>query len=647
MIEKLDKILNKEQYEAATAGDGPMLVLAAAGTGKTQTLVYRVAYLVDKGVAPDSILLLTFTNKAANEMLERATQVVGGAVTQIWSGTFHSVCNRILRLYANQLGYRNRFVIADRDDSRKLIERAMKEVGVGGDAFPKKDVLASYFSGAANRSLPLETVLYEKLGESPFNVGDILKVYDVYNRLKKEECVMDFDDLLINCVKLFEMKPEILNFYQRRFAYILVDEYQDTNFVQSRFVDMLAAGHRNIMAVGDDFQCIYGWRGADFRNIMDFPKRYPDAGIIKLEQNYRSTPEILEVANACIACNTEQFQKTLYSTFAHGIKPTVFNVYNTYEQSTEIISLIRHYLNMGYKYSDIAVLYRSHFHSLDLQMTLTKSRIPFVITSGIGFFETAHAKDFLSLLRLIVNPHDRLAFERIFSIFPGMGPQTIAKLWLKLGSICRLDTPEGRAAAVAALKASVRPLWEPVSQSIESYFKELSADGKEPVVSLARAFLASHYYAYLQKEYENADDRYDDILELASQIEQRGSLVGFLEDVALITNLDAENNGETAGAKANSVRLSTIHQAKGLEWSVVIVPWCCEEMFPSAKSIKENEDDSEERRLFYVAVTRARHALFLFVPNTRKNYDGSFMPCKPSRFIQEIPKNLLGFTRGI
>ena len=645
MNDDLRKILNPEQYAAATAGDGPILVLAAAGTGKTQTLVYRVAYLVDKGVEPQSILLLTFTNKAANEMLERAKATVGPSVGDIWSGTFHHVCNRILRHHAPLLGYRSNFVIADRDDSRRLIEKAMKEIGVGGDSFPKRDVLASLFGNAANRDVPLEQVLEEKLSSAPFDLDAIVAVRDVYTRMKFDDGIMDFDDLLVNAVRLFELKPEVLAFYRRQFDHILVDEYQDTNAIQSRFVDMLAGQDGNIMAVGDDFQCIYTWRGADFRNIMGFPQRYPGARVIKLERNYRSTPEILDVANACIAGNTEQFQKTLRATHAHGEKPTVFRVYDGTAQSMTVAELIHRLVDRGFAHSDIAVLYRSHFHSIDLQMILTRARVPFTITSGLGVFESAHVKDLLALLRVMCDPQDRLAFERFVVLLPGIGEQTATKAWKKLGGRCDLSTREGRAALLAALRPAARAAMEPLAAAVADYFATRAESGKEPVAAFVNDFLDRFYTTHLQEEYENPEERGDDILEVARQIEERGSLAAFLQDVALLTNVDAEAIGDQRYGR-DTVRLSTIHQAKGLEWPVVIVLWACEDMFPSSRAIRESGDDSEERRLFYVAVTRARKLLCLFAPGGRKDYNGSNIPCRPSRFITEIPQQLLNLRYG-
>ena len=645
MTERLEDILNPEQYAAATAGDGPLLVLAAAGTGKTQTLVYRVAHLVSRGVNPGAILLLTFTNKAANEMLDRAQTVVGPEVTGIWSGTFHHVCNRILRIHAPRIGYRSNFVIADRDDSRKLIERAMKEVVGETDALPKRDVLASLFGNAVNRDVPLEQVLEEKLSDTPFSHDAIVAVQNVYTRMKFDDGIMDFDDMLANCVRLFESNPDVLDYYRGRFDYILVDEYQDTNAIQSKLVDMLTGPGGNITAVGDDFQCIYTWRGADFRNIMSFPQRYPGAKIIKLEQNYRSTPQILNVANACIAGNADQFQKTLRPTRPAGDKPAVYQVYDSMTQSMSVVRLIHRFVERGWKYSDIAVLYRSHFHSIDLQMLLTRGRVPFNITSGVGVFESAHVKDLLALLRLVVDPQDRLAFERFFTLFPGVGEQTAAKMWAKIGNRCDLRTEAGRKALEAALRPAARQAWHPVATAVAAYFAEQDAGGGEPVATLVNEFLDGFYTERLQKEYDNPDDRIDDILEVARQVSEHGSLESFLQDVALLTNADVDEN-LGPNTYRNKVRLSTIHQAKGLEWPIVFVIWACEEMFPSAKALKD-DDDSEERRLFYVAVTRAKNSLAFFVPGSRKSYDGRSYPSRPSRFITEIPRNLLSFRGDV
>lgn len=644
MINKLRESLNSEQYAAATAGDGPLLVLAAAGTGKTHTLVSRVAYLVSRGVAPSSILLLTFTNKAAKEMLERAQQTIGPAVDDIWSGTFHHVCNRILRFNAQHLGYPQNFVIADRDDCRSLVDRAMKQHGlVGGEKFPKRDVLLSLFGNAVSRNVDLEQVVHEKLGDTPIHPADVVRVFDTYTQMKFDDGIMDFDDLLINCVRLFELKPEVLDFYKRKFSYILVDEFQDTNTIQSAFVDMLAGAGGNLMAVGDDFQCIYSWRGANFRNILDFQGRHPGAQIIKLESNYRSTPEVLDLANACIAHNVEQFQKTLRPTRTHGSKPMLYMLRNAEDQSQGIIRKIREYQQQGRKLSDMVVLYRSHYQSIELQMMLAKARISFTVTSGLGVFETAHAKDLLSILRILQNPKDFLAFERFFTIFPGLGAITVRKIWEKMERSCNLSQAADRIKLTSLLKPAARGQWEPISKAVEGYFAKKEETGKEAVVSFVQNFLDVFYTSYLTKEYENPNDRVDDILEIARQIEVKGSLELFLQDVALMTGDDT--GSEQTGKEGDLLRLSTVHQAKGLEWPIVFIIWLCDDMFPSPKSL--DDGDEEERRLFYVAVTRAKENLLLFSPQQRRGYDNYPVPCKPSRFVKEVPQTLMTTRFGV
>ncbi len=642
-MQDLQRILNPEQYAAATAGDGPLLVLAAAGTGKTQTLVYRVAVLVERGVPPESILLLTFTNRAAKEMLERARQVAGDRVGGVWGGTFHHVCNRLLRRHAGLVGFRPGFAIADRDDSKKLVDDVLKELGISpkSDNFPKREVLLSLFGNAANRDLPLETVLEEKLRDVPFDTSAILKVHEAYARRKAELGVMDFDDLLVNGLRLLEEHPEILDFYRRQFRYVLVDEYQDTNAIQSRFVDLLSGEHGNLMAVGDDFQCIYSWRGADFRNIMEFPKRHPDARIIKLERNYRSTPQILSLANTCIAGNPEQFQKTLVATRPGGDRPIAYHVYNGAQQAELVATLIRSAVADGLRPGDIAVLYRAHFHSIELQMALSRKRVRYLVTSGVGVFEQAHVKDMLSLLRLAIDPFDRLAFDRLLGLLPGVGPRSLETMWKKLGGSCDLSKAEGRDALLGILRPAAREPWQKVSEAIAAFHEDPpgpeSRKGNVPV--LVDAFLDAFYARLLRKSFENAEEREDDVREVASQAQtQAPTLADFLQNVALLTNAEAELDRADGRGEADRVRLSTVHQAKGLEWPFVIIIWACEGMFPSSRSLGENEDDSEERRLFYVALTRARSRLVIVSPEMRTSQDGYTFPCQASRFLEELPK---------
>ncbi|MDD5708496.1 MAG: ATP-dependent helicase [Kiritimatiellae bacterium] len=634
--------LNPEQLAAATAGDGPLLVLAAAGTGKTQTLVYRVAYLVERGLPPESILLLTFTNRAAREMLERAHGVAGDAVGAVWSGTFHHVCNRMLRRHAPKLGYRHEFVIADRDDARKLIDDCVKELKLGGKDFPRREVLNSLFSHAANRALPVEDILESRLDQLKVDPMDIVRVHDRYEQRKHELGIMDFDDLLVNGLRLIEEHADVRERYQAQFRHILVDEYQDTNLLQARLVDRLAEREGNVMAVGDDFQCIYSWRGADFRNIMDFPRRYPAASIVKLERNYRSVPEILAVANACIAGNPEQFQKTLRATRPGGRKPRAMFLRDGREQAGAVVDLIRRGLQEGRALRDMAVLYRAHFHSIELQLELTRAGIAHVITSGVGVFEQAHVKDVLALLRVAQDGQDRLAFDRLLSLLPGVGPRSVATYWLKLGS--RFDSRDKaqREALAALIKPGARETWEPIGEALARFHDGDEAGHPDKLVE---RFVAGFYAAYLEKTYENAKERLEDVQELAVQIMRSTSLGAFLQEVALLTNTDQAYDKDPH-KRADAVRLSTVHQAKGLEWPVVFILWATEGMFPSSRSLGETEDDAEERRLFYVAATRARDELNICVPEWRQTRDGGIFACKPSRFVAELPNELLRSVYG-
>ncbi len=636
-------LLNPEQCAAVTAPDGPILVLAAAGTGKTRTLTYRVAYLMEQGVDPRTILLLTFTNRAAREMLERAEQLVGPAIANLWSGTFHHVCHRILRVYADRLGYTRSFVILDRDDALSVLNKCIKATVADIKHFPKKEVIASLIGKAANTQGDLRTEVEAATFKEPINVDQVLAIADQYAAAKREANAMDFDDLLVLTLRLLREHPDVLAHYAERFRYVLVDEYQDTNTIQSQLVDLLASHHRNLMAVGDDFQCIYSWRGADFRNIMDFPKRWEGCAIVKLERNYRSVPEVLAVANACIAGNPEQFQKTLLATRPEGgRKPLVTFLRDASEQSQMVIRHLQRALASGYRPQDIAVLYRSHFHVMELELDLRRQRIDYVLTSGQGIFESAHVKDAIAFLRMCSGGVDLFAFTRMMGLLQGVGPKTAEKLWDKLGGLFDSSQETHRLQLLSILPKKAVDQWRTIDALLARYHEEgLETNGNKAVT----LFLDAWYEAYLLRSYENAEERVADIAELASQFRKGESVGAFLYEVALMTNVDAEN---AQMLKDNpGIHLSTVHQAKGLEWPVVIVLWCDEEMFPSAKALGEG-NDAEERRLFYVAITRAKDELLFCVPSTRfLPGNGGTLYLRPSRFIKEIPAPLVTKRYGM
>lgn len=632
------KLLNPEQCAAATAGDGPLLVLAAAGTGKTRTLVHRVAYLIERGVEPNRILLLTFTNRAAREMLTRAEQVVGPLAHDIWSGTFHSICARFLRQYGSFLGFKAGFQILDEEDQAKLIGEIIKEQVKDAKDFAKKEVVAKIISEAANESLDVEFVAKrwetKAAGVEPEMIG---KIAALYNERKMSLGSMDFDDLLVNGLRLLKENVRIRELLQEHFLYVLVDEYQDTNGLQAEFTDLLAAKHRNILAVGDDFQCIYTWRGAQIENILNFPKRWENCRVIKLEQNYRSVPGVLDVANIVMKDANDQFNKVLRP-HRQGMdqKPYLYTVSDDQAQAQEVIKVISQAREMGYRYSDMAVLYRSHFQSIKIQLMLARRGIPHRITSGVGVFEQIHVKDVLAYLRLLMNPQDELSFLRFVSLLPGVGERTAKSYWAKLGGACNVLNANARSALGGMLGKKAQPLWPPLDLCLERAAERLE---REEVGALINDFCDAFYADHLRREWEEEDagERLSDVKELGVQIaDAEGGLEGFLSDVALMTNLDARKN-EVA---REAVTLSTVHQAKGMEWPVVMIPWLAEGMFPSAKAVDEGRT-AEERRLFYVAVTRAKDELYMFSPTVRSKPEGGVYPVEMSRFLREIPNDLV------
>ena len=631
------KVLNPEQCAAATAPDGPLLVLAAAGTGKTRTLVHRVAYLVEQGVPAERILLLTFTNRAAREMLERAEKLVP-SVGGIWSGTFHHVCARFLRRYGSFLGYRPGFAILDEDDQKKLMNECIKALVKTPKDFVKKELLLKMLSDAKNRERPFEAVVKSYQTKTALDVEEVIRVGYAYEDRKQELGAMDFDDLLVNGLRLLEENEGLRAHLQEHFLHVLVDEYQDTNTLQARFTDLLAEKSRNLMVVGDDFQCIYTWRGAQYENIMEFPDRWPGCRIVKLERNYRSLAPILDVANVVMKDVPHSFEKTLRPYRTGGaVKPRLYRMYDGYAQAESILKLVRGLREQGVAYKDIAILYRSHYTSIDIQLTLTRNHVPFRITSGIGVFEQLHVKDVLAFLRLCLDPTAELSFMRLMTLLPGVGEASARKWWRNLGGSFDGTNSMDRMNLDSMMSAKGRVGWEGVSKAFAGAREHLkNGEGNKLVQDFVHFFYGDHLRR--QFDEEEAEQRLEDLNEITAQIAlNAGGLEGFLNEVALMTNLDANAR---ANLPADHLQLSTIHQAKGMEWPVVILPWLVDTVFPSARAVEDGNLD-EERRLFYVAVTRAKDRLYLSVPRTKKTADGGLYPVEPSIFVKEIPKDLV------
>jgi len=632
-------VLNPQQLAAVVAEGGPMLVLAAAGTGKTRTLVHRVAALVEKGVPAYRILLLTFTNKAADEMLSRAAALVGRQVGDLWGGTFHHMANRLLRRDAGRIGFKSDYTILDRDDSLSLMKDCVKSLG--RDALPKPEVLMAIAGTATNTGKSLMQVIEKKFQSEEIivNVNAVISVISAYAEKKTKIGAMDFDDLLTNALKLLRENPDVLERYQERFMHVLVDEYQDTNHLQAGIVDCMAARHRNLFVVGDDFQCIYEWRGADIGNIMRFPERYPDAKTYKLEINYRSVPEVLAVANACTTEAAPAFRKILIPTRKSGSKPVLVHLRDGDHQARYVLEIAdqlrsRHNLN----WSDIAILYRAHHQAMELQMLLARARLPYVITSGVRFFEQVHIKDVCCILRIAENARDEVAFSRILCMLPRIGRQSARKLWEKLGEKFDVMDPVSLSSLRDLLPTAARPAWERILPVLEKYGQAGSL--KLPGETIGQ-FVHVWYKDHAVETFEDSERRLDEIDELVAYTNRFQDTAGFLADVALYTNLEAENEGLAQNRGGDAIRLSTVHQAKGMEWKAVMVLWMVDGMFPSSRTLEESvSGEDEERRLFYVAVTRAKDYLFLCVPQWRNTHGGG-MPCRPSRFVLQLPGNTI------
>ncbi len=663
--------LNEQQHAAVTAPPGPALVIAGAGSGKTRTLTYRVAFLLEQGVPPDRILLLTFTNKAAREMMRRVAGLLGQELAALWGGTFHSIGNRILRQHAPLLGYERDFSILDREDAKHYVSTCLAESDIDTKAtrFPKAEVLGDIFSLAVNKQKPIEQVLGEEYPYFAQLAKPVAEVQRRYVERKQAANVMDFDDLLVLWLRLLQEQADVREHYQRRFQFVLVDEYQDTNKLQSDVIDLLAARHHNLMVVGDDAQSIYGWRGANFQNILKFPERYPEAKVFKIETNYRSTPEILQVANAAITANVNQFAKALAPARKSGLRPALVVCGDAAQQAAFVAQRVLELREEGGALDRMAVLYRSHFHALELQLELTRRNIPFSITSGIRFFEQAHIKDVTAYLKLVANPRDELSFKRLVQLLPGIGGKGADKLWrafvaaegdiqyrtLNAGDSATPETrnpkfkenpkPEARssiATAFQACAASVPKKAVTTWAQLVATMAQLEADEvRGDAAAMIQLIIEAGYEDYLKETYANYRSRAEDLEQLAVFAGQFEDLNDFLTQLALLTNVEAEDD-KPANKDTEQLRLSTIHQAKGLEFDVVFVIMLCDGLFPSTRSLETPEGEEEERRLIYVAITRARNELYLSYPLIRamRGPEGDFMQ-SPSRFLGEIPRELL------
>jgi DNA helicase II / ATP-dependent DNA helicase PcrA len=614
------KKLNKEQLRVVYEGEGPCLVLSGPGSGKTRTLVYRTVYLLEKGISPSSVMLLTFTKKAAKEMLFRIKKISSCNPEEIYGGTFHHVANIFLRKYGEKIGYASNFVIIDEDDSKKIISGVISEkYGKQKEDVPKPKVIKNIISLAVNSEKAVEEVIEKNFPFFSNEVVDfILEIKEEYKKIKKESNVMDYDDLLFNW-KVLLSNSEVKDAISEKFLYVMVDEYQDTNRLQDSIIRKISEKNKNILAVGDDSQSIYSFRAAEIDNIINFSENYPGAKTFKLESNYRSTPEILETANLVIKNNTKRLDKNLKSVTSFKGEVDVLTFSNPIEQAEYIAD----YIEQKDNHNEIAVLFRAHHHAVEVEMELTRRNIPYVSRGGVRFFEQLHIKDVTAYLRVLLNFHDRVSLERLLLKEKGVGEVGAKKMSLEVSSYKKIEDVFKNKEEIAKKVCT--------SISKKGFLKiiNLIEQGKEKTIpEKIELFLDDFYSHYLDFSFENAKERKNDLKKIYEMSFDYEELEDIISDFSLSEDVEKEKN-------ERSVVLSTIHQAKGLEWETVFVISLKEGDFPHAKAIEEGSVE-EERRLFYVAITRCKENLFLTYP--RYNFrEKQIMP--PSRFIEE--------TRGL
>jgi DNA helicase-2/ATP-dependent DNA helicase PcrA len=630
--------LNEAQHAAATTLDGPVLVIAGAGSGKTRTLTYRVARLVESGVPPGQVLLLTFTRKAAEEMLSRASVLVGGSCDRVAGGTFHSFANTVLRRLGRFVGLEPGFTILDRGDAEDVIQLLRSRAGLDRKdrRFPRKNAILELVSMAVNRSTTIEDLLDDGWSHLADHRDDLLKLAAQYERYKRERSLVDYDDLLVLLRDLLRDAPEAAEQLSRTYRYVMVDEYQDTNKLQAEIVRGLAVAHDNVMAVGDDSQSIYSFRGADFRNIMDFAELFPGTRIIKLEENYRSTAPILQLANTVIDRAAEKHTKILRAVRGGGRAPQLVRCGDDRTQSRFVCQRILELREEGVGLDDVAVLFRSSYHSFDLELELQRHDIPFVKRGGFKFIETAHVKDVLAHLRIVANPRDAVSWHRTLLLLDGLGPKTADEVYRHVANAAD-------AAGAAALLASFprRGAYTKELGRLAQLVAEIAVPDAHPADLVAQVvgFYAPMLRHLHPEDYPKREKDLEHFVTIAARYRTLG---GLLTDMALEPPTDSVGDVlATEGEDEGLLTLSTIHSAKGLEWRAVFVIGLVDGRFPSFHTLREADDVEEERRLLYVAVTRAKEHLYLSYPIDVFDRATGMILGKPSRFVEAVPSSVL------
>ncbi len=627
-------VLNPTQYEAVIFDRGPLLVIAGAGSGKTRTLTYRVARLVEDGISPASILLLTFTRKASQEMLKRASELLDSRCERVAGGTFHSFANTVLRRYAPLVGFDNRFTIIDRADMESLISLLRKETGAGKNArsFPKRGTLAGIFSRAANKVLSVEDVVYNDYLHFEHYLDSITELHEAYQAYKINHNLLDYDDLLICLSRLLGEHPAARDKISNAYQYLMVDEYQDTNQIQAEIMYLLAEKNHNIMVVGDDSQSIYAFRGAEIENILSFPQRFPDTTVIRLEENYRSVQPVLSLANAIIDNAAFKYTKTLFSRKKGSTLPVLVRAGSENSQSRFILDKIKDLSLQNVPLNQIAVLFRAGFHSFDLEIELGKNQVPFIKVGGFKFMDSAHIKDVLAHLKVIHNADDDISWLRILTRLDRIGPKTAKSM------IDAIKAQHNGFKGIQTIK--IKSTLETSMASLQTVFASINPETMS--ISEMGEDILSYYMPILEDIYDDHPKRAKDLDQLIEIMERYDHLESFLTDMAIEPpNTSMDHTFSTDASKDNRLTLSTIHSAKGLEWHTVFIIWALDGRFPSLHALNKEEDLEEERRLMYVAATRAKENLFITYPSQAYDRTSGIMLSRPSCFLDEIPYGLL------
>ncbi len=622
--------LNEAQLEAVKSKDGPILVIAGAGSGKTKTLTYRVARLIEDGIKPENILLLTFTKKAAAEMLSRATIVLDNRCEKVAGGTFHSFANIILRKYSKLLGLKNNFTIMDRADCEDVINHIVGQLFPKKEKrFPKKSTLLDIYSKSINKVTPTKQIIADEFPQFAHCEDKIIEVHKAYVAYKRENSVLDYDDLLLYIKLLLENNDGLRKRLSNEYKYIMVDEYQDTNTLQADVIRLLASEHNNIMAVGDDAQSIYSFRGANYRNILDFPRLFENTKIIKLEQNYRSTQNILKLTNEIISKAKEKYIKNLFSNIVSPQVPALICAKDTQMEADFICQRILELLDEDISLSDICVLTRNARMSYNLEIELSKRAIPFQKFGGPKFMETAHIKDVVAHLRVILNPDDVISLTRILLLLKGVGASTVNNIM----PIIKGDLKPDIKLLPSNKSQSLTPLFNTLGQ-----LRDYSTTKKpEEIVSA----IINYYRPILKDKYDDFSKREKDLDHFEYLSTQYSNLEDFISDLALEPPDASVEGMYKKNSDDEALTISTIHSAKGLEWDSVFIIGAVDGRFPSAYSFNSEEEMDEELRLMYVATTRAKNNLYITYPVDMYDYSMNMVLSKPSRFLDGIPDDIL------